>query len=277
MDVVNIFWWLECVLFAAAVAAVIILFPKISDWIFKKNGSTLMIRLVLMIGRFLPPNVLSILHVPIALIGYFYFYLNGDLMACAICLGVSAAMDSLDGQMARLMNEHLKLPKPQGFWTSLFHRGGTELGESIDPAMDKAGLMPIYIHITYGYICYVLTDGMDMAYKICYLCCACFIACTILTDLMGTVIRFDYFKKIGLIRSSKAATIIGKTKTVTQWLWFILYPMQDMKWIENEAFEYSVVLAFFLSCIMVLAIFSLLSKMRALEKHWAKLISTFGG
>jgi len=258
MNVANISQWLEYVLFAAAVAAVIIKLPKIS------------VRAVLFIGRFLPPNIISILHVPIALIGYFYFYLNGDLMPCAICLGVSAAMDSLDGQMSRLMDAYLKLPKPHGFWKSLFHRGGTELGQSIDPAMDKAALLPIYIHIAYGYIAYVLTDGVDTAEKICYLCGASFIACTILTDLMGTIIRFDYFKKKGLIKNGKAATWAGKTKTIAQWIWFILYPAQNMGWIPDGAFVYNVTLAFLLSGIMGLAGISLLSKMFTIRKEWTK-------
>ncbi len=259
MDVVNIFWWLECVLFAAAVAVVIILLPKKLP------------RFALILGRFVSPNMLSVLHVPIALIGYFYFYLNGDLMPCAILLGVSAAMDSLDGQLAAVLDAYLKLPKPQTFWQSLFHRGKTELGQSMDPAMDKAALLPIYIHIAYGYICYMLTDGVDMAEKICYLCSASFIACTILTDLMGTIIRFDYFKRKGLIKNGKAATWAGKSKTLVQWLWFILYPAQGMRWVTDGAFVYSVILAFLLSGIMSLAVISLLSKMFTLKKEWTKM------
>jgi phosphatidylglycerophosphate synthase len=255
MQVANMIGWFQCILLAAVV---VVLLLSVPDYIWLK------------VGRFISPNQLSILHVPVALVAYFYFYdRNGDFISFAVLMALSGIMDRLDGHLAKVQDVYLKLPPPKTFWQALSHRGGTELGKSLDPAMDKLALMPIYIDIAYDYFVFVLKDGMSIELKAVYLIGAGLIAACILTDVLGTIIRLDYFKRKGILNSA-GSTWAGKSKSTIQWFFFIFYPIHDQNWIPDFNFSYTVVIDFLLLSILVLAIMSLISKMTSLKQEWTK-------
>lgn len=255
MEAANIIGWVQCILLAAMVVVLLLSVPD---------------HLWLKVGRFISPNILSILHVPVALVAYFYFYdRNGDFISFAALMGLSGIMDRLDGHLAKVQDVYLKLPPPKTFWKALSHRGGTELGKSLDPAMDKLALMPIYIDIAYDYFVFVLEDGMSIELKAVYLIGASLIAASILTDILGTIVRLDYFKRKGILNST-GATWAGKVKSVVQWFFFIFYPIHDQNWIPDFNFACTLVIDVMLLGILALAIMSLVSKMTSLRQEWNK-------
>jgi phosphatidylglycerophosphate synthase len=255
MHIAQLYYWGGCILCATIFGIAVWLVPN---------------KLLLKVGYVISPNMMSIIHTPIAWIGYFILYKQNISFFWGLMFVVfSAVLDRLDGRLAKIMDVNLGLPDPKTFWKSLFHKGNSEWGKLIDPAMDKVAIIPIYADIAYDYYKAVSKNGLDNGLGKTYIIGACLIGAIIITDLIGTVIRLDYFKNRGWIRST-GATWAGKLKVLAQWIWLIPYPIADQGWMPDYALYVSVFLDVFLYLILIVALISLVSKTVPLKWEWNK-------
>lgn len=226
-------------------------------------------KIVLLLGRYISPNWVSVLHTPLAWIGYFVLYKNGYQFWGVELIIFAAALDRLDGRMAMVLSEHNKDSVPKGLWAQMSYRGGTPYGKIIDPLMDKFAVLPIYAHVGYRFI-----NGLYDTAKPWLLWLlgigAVLIGIMLLTELAGQLIRLDRFRKWRR-RKDKGATWAGKVKALAQWIWLIFYPIWDQGWLEDEyKGGFIVFLNTCLLGIVFLAVLSVVSKIRPIREGWTK-------
>lgn len=218
----------------------------------------------------LRPNWLSVAGAIVALIGYFYLFNIEEYFWAIIVLSASGGTDLTDGRIARAYvscgGKHLT--KKAGFWAQMNHRGTTDLGAILDPAMDKVRLLPIFSHVCYTFFrkaADVRNDGLLwLLYLGIFL-----IALMLLFDLGGQALRSKIFKRLRKRTKKKKvdnrATLIGKAKALSQWLWLPAWAAWD-KGLLPDAENYLALLNIMLLGVLVLTIASLSSKMRSLKK-----------
>jgi len=230
-------------------------------------------RIVRFIGRYLSPNWMSILHTPIVWIGYFGLYEAGHLFWGVQLIVFSAALDRLDGRLAATLDAHATKPVvvPKGYWQQLNHKGGTPLGKIVDPLMDKLAVLPIYFEVGLRFV-----FGSELArdsFRIWLLSLgALLIGLMLLAELMGQIIRMDYFDKYRQ-KKDKGATWAGKVKANVQWLFLLFFPIWDQGWLVDGKWIYLLFLNLLLTAILGLACLSVISKIRPIKESWTKIFS----
>lgn len=224
-------------------------------------------RLKLGLGRFLPPNWASVVHVPIGWIGYFACYLNGYFLLANLVMGISGGLDKYDGMEARAFDQLVGTPlKSRRFWDQMSHRGTTPLGKVLDPGMDKLTHVPIYAHIAWVmFLAALLPTAAQVSYLL-YLAVG-LIALMICADIFGQVIRMERFRHWHA-REDKSATHVGKIKSAAQWVWLGFFVPWHQNWIAGQE-VYLAVLDFILAIMLALAAVSAFSKIRPLREIWA--------
>lgn len=219
------------------------------------------------VGRFLSPNWMSVVHVPIAWIGYFWAYREGHHFLAIMLVSFSGGLDLADGRVGRAYDELVGKPlKDDRFWTQMNHRGTTPLGKVLDPLADKITIAPIFMHVIWTFFAKtedIRSDGVLWSIYF----GAGLIALMLLVDLGGQLIRLDYFKRWRLRKkkADKSATDVGKTKALAQWVWLPLYVVWEQGWLP-DATAYLIVLDVLLAGLVCLTVASLLSKMRPLAE-----------
>ena len=216
------------------------------------------------LGRFLPPNYASVLHVPLAWVGYL-MYLDTHFLTACLLIGLSGSLDKFDGMSARA---HDKLvgtaPGSESFWNQMSHRGTTALGKKLDPFSDKAASIPIYLHIAMVMLLVASRKDQDISITgLLYLAIG-LIGLMIGADVFGQVIRMERFGHWHA-RDDQSATLVGKVKSALQWLWLGLYVIWHQGWLaEPEVFL--LFLDFMLAVMMALAMVSASSKIKPLRE-----------
>ena len=221
----------------------------------------------LFLGRILPPNWMSVVHVPIAWIGYFWLYKEGYYFAGLMMMCLSGALDLADGRVARAYDRLAYRPlKDQRFLTQMNHLGITPLGKTLDPACDKTTFAPIFLDVCWTFCkksSAVRNDGiLWLLYLGVFL-----IILMLLVDFWGQLIRLDYFKHWRR-KKDTSATKVGKHKTLSQWIWLALYPIWEQGWLPEAATYYLLFLNVALVVALTLAALSVLSKMRPIRMAW---------
>lgn len=233
---------------------------------------------VLRIGKYVSPNWVSVLHTPIVWIGYFALYKNGYLFLGLELIIFGATLDRLDGLMATVLGKHNEAPLPRDFWGQMNYRGGTPTGKIIDPLMDKFAVLPIYLDA--GYRFFSGLNGSSETWLVAFVTAGIvLIGLMLLAELVGQLIRLDYFRKWRR-KKDNAATWAGKVKALAQWIWLIFYPIWDQAWLEDDyRGGFILFMNIFLLAIVVLAVISVLSKIRPIRESWTKIFShnTKGG
>lgn len=244
--------WFEYVGVGGALLLTIVFLPK---------------RVRLFAGRFLPPNWMSVIHTPLAWLGYFWLYKQGHFFGALLMLSVSGGLDLADGRVARAYDELVgeKLSDLK-FWTQMNHRGVTPLGKILDPLTDKLTVTPIFLEVCWTFLTRTETIRHDGILWLLYFGVG-LILLMLLTDFCGQLIRLDYFRKWRQ-KTDNGATWAGKYKALGQWIWLMLYPIWDQGWLP-EAITYCLLfLNIMLVTILVLAALSVLSKIRPLMETW---------
>lgn len=295
MEELNLLHWIGYLAVGGLIAIAIINMPK---------------RILLKLGHFTTPNLISIIHAPIVWLGFCLYEFDLVLIGLII-VAFGAMLDRLDGRMAKIFDiaiaKQLLQPDvfskniktnhfdntlkaaiskriadkgfarviiegkifyiliPQTFSQAIRHPGGSELGKVIDPAMDKAAILPIYVWIAFQ----LASNTTHMPFYSLYLFGSIIIGFILLTELAGTVIRMDYFKRKGWIKS-KGATWAGKIKALAQWLWLLVYLIQDQHMLPSYKIFMPIILDVFLVGIFALGIISLLSKIIPLKEEWGQ-------
>ena len=245
MEAANILRCLE--LLAVGIAIAIVMLKLIPSRLLEK------------FGRFISPNMLSIIHTPIVWIGY-AIYVHGWVYAGLSIVVFGAILDRLDGKLAAILDKKYKDVKrkpPETFWEALWYKGGSGWGKVIDPAADKFAILPIYAYIAYIYGSVALAHNLEGHVDWMLLLGTILIGATILVDILGIVIRMNYFKSLV---KSKGATWAGKTKALCQWIWLLFYMIDDQEWIPQYKLEFSYWLDLFLIVVLSLGIISLITK-----------------
>jgi phosphatidylglycerophosphate synthase len=301
MEELHLLQWLGYLAVGGLIAIAIIYMPK---------------RLLLKLGHFTTPNLISIIHVPIVWLGFYIYELDLVLLGLSV-VAFGAMLDRLDGRLAKVFDveiarqllspevfdEVLKTKQfdstlkaaiakrvaangfvrviiegkifhitiPQTFRQAIWHPGGSELGKVIDPAMDKAAVLPIYMWIAY---CWITGMTHDPLYYL-YIFGSVIMGLILLTDLSGTVIRMDYFKRKDWIKS-KGATWAGKVKALAQWLWLLVYLIQDQHMLPSYKISIPAILDFLLIGIFTLGVISLVSKMFPVKEEWIQVFKHDG-
>ncbi len=221
----------------------------------------------------LRPNWLSVAGAIVALIGYFYLFNIEEYFWAIIMLSASAGTDLTDGRIARAYAARecggkILTKKEAGFWTRMNHRGTTDLGAILDPAMDKARLLPIFSHVCYTFLKKAKDVRYDGLLWLLYLGILLIVP-MLLFDLGGQALRSKIFKRLRKRTKKKKvdnrATLIGKAKALAQWLWLPAWAAWD-KGLLPDAENYLALLNIMLLGVLVLTIASLSSKMRSLKK-----------
>lgn len=213
------------------------------------------------------PNWMSVIHAPLAWVGYFWLYKQGHHFSAIMLMSLSGGLDLADGRVGRAYDKLVGEPrKDDRFWTQMNYRGTTPLGESLDPAADKVTVAPIFIDVCL--IFFAKTDDVrsDGALWAIYFAVGLIIL-MLLADLGGQLIRMDYFRRWRPKKKQKdkSANLRGKIKTLTQWAWLPVWAVWDQGWLP-EATTYLVVLNVMLFGLLCLTVASLLSKMRPLPE-----------
>ncbi len=229
-------------------------------------------RFLLCLGHYISPNWVSVIHTPIALIGYFALYRNGYLFWGVQLIIFGAALDRLDGRLASTLDTHAKPTEvPKTFWEKLNYKGGSPLGKIIDPLMDKLAVLPIYIAVAIRFVM-----GSELAQENLRFWLLSFgafvIALIIIAELFGQILRMDYFDK-WRHKKDNGATWAGKVKALAQWIWLIFFPIWDQGWLSEARWIYLLFLNLLLTGILGLACLSVLSKIRPLKESWTKTFS----
>ncbi|MBN2306856.1 CDP-alcohol phosphatidyltransferase family protein [Candidatus Peregrinibacteria bacterium] len=225
----------------------------------------------LVLGRILPPNWMSLIHVPIAWFGYFWLYKQEHYFAALILLCLSGGLDLADGRVARAYDRLVgKPPKNLTFWTQMNHRGETSMGQSLDPACDKITVGPIFLDVCWTFCKKSAAIRNDGILWLLYLGVSLIIL-MLLVDISGQLLRLDYFKRWRRRKKHKRATKVGKYKTLAQWAWLALYPIWEQGWLPEAATYYLCFLDVALVATLILAMLSVLSKMRPLKVVWAQI------
>lgn len=215
------------------------------------------------------PNWMSVVHAPLAWIGYFWLYGHGHHFAAIMLMSLSGGLDLADGRFGRAYDRLIgKLLKDQRFWTQMNYRGTTSLGASLDPLLDKITVIPIFFHICYVFFMKTSDVRNDGALWLSYFAVG-FITLMVLADIGGQVIRSDTFRRWRpkKKKEDKSATDVGKYKTLTQWAWLPAWAVWDQGWLP-EATTYLIVLDVMLIGLLGLTVASLLSKLRPLSALW---------
>ncbi len=229
--------------------------------------------ILLYLGRYISPNWVSVIHMPIALAGYFALYMNGYLFWGVQLIIFGAALDRLDGRLAAVLDANATKPikAPETFWQKLNHKGGTPLGKIIDPLMDKLAVLPIYVAVAIRFVL-----GSELAQENLRFWLLSFgafvIALMIIAELLGQILRMDYFEKYRC-KKENGATWAGKVKALAQWIWLIFFPIWDQGWLSEARWVYLLFLNLLLTVILGLACLSVLSKIRPLKDSWTKTFS----
>lgn len=229
-------------------------------------------RMLLYLGRFLSPNWVSIIHTPIAWIGYFALYKSGHLFWGLQLIIFAAALDRLDGRLAATLDAHAKPTKvPKTFWQKLNHKGGSPLGKIVDPLMDKLVVLPIYLDVGIRFI-----FGSELAkdnLRFWLLSLGAFlIALMLIAEFCGQILRMDHFKKYRR-KKDNGATWVGKVKATGQWIFLVFFPIWDQGWLVDGKWIYLLFLNLLLTAILGLACLSVVSKIRPLKESWTKTFS----
>jgi phosphatidylglycerophosphate synthase len=297
MHTMNLLQWLGYLICGGFIALVVLNMPKC---------------FLLKLGCYITPNIMSIIHAPIVWIG-FYAYSLGFILIGFITVAFGALLDRIDGRLAKVFDVEIGkylLPHnvfirvintkqfdstlqaaiakrdivrmsiagkifyvtiPKTFWQAIWYPGGSKLGKVIDPAMDKVAVLPIYMWVAYLWI----TNPCQAPLCHLYLIGVVVIGLILLTEICGTLIRLDCFKKMGLIKG-KGATWAGKIKALSQWLWLILFIIEDQKMLPNYETYLITALDFFLIGIFILAVISLVSKMFPVKEEWGEIFKHNG-
>ena len=226
---------------------------------------------LLILGRILPPNWMSVLHVPIAWVGWFWLYKQGYYFTGFMVMCLSGALDLADGRAARAYDRLVGKPlKDQRLWTRMNHRGETLLGQSLDPACDKITFAPIFLDVCWTFCALIAAVGHDgISWPFYFGIFA--IVLMLVADSCGQLLRLDYFKHWRREKKNKRATKVGKYKTLAQWAWLALYPVWDQGWRPESATYYLLCLDVALVAVLILVVWSVLSKMRPFRVAWMQI------
>jgi len=245
-------------------------------------GAVLLLTIVLLpakIKAFLvalvPPNWMSVSHAPVGWFGYFYLYKQGYLFLGILCLALSGALDKLDGMGARAYDLLAGKPlKDKRFWTQMNHRGTTPMGEVVDSLWDKLTVGPMFVDICIS----LLKQATRYAdTTVCWLLYAAVaqIVLMLLADIFGQLLRLDTFRKLRHkdTKNNKAGWA-GKYKALGQWLWLIFLPPLEHGWMADHLVGYLIFLNAFLLATLVLAVLSVVGKIRPLQEAWTSHLET---
>jgi len=253
MDTANMLKWFSLLAVVISIAIVMLKLIPLS--------------LLAKFGRFISPNMLSIIHAPIVWIGY-VIYVHGWVYTGLSIVVFGAILDRMDGKLAAILDKKYKDVKrkfPETFWEALWYKGGSDWGKIIDPAADKFAILPIYAHIAYQYGTIALVHNLAEHVDWILLLGTILIGATILVDILGIAIRMDYFKSIV---KSKGATWAGKIKALCQWIWLLFYIIDDQSWIPQYRLEFSYWLDLFLMIVLSLGVISLITKVISWGHRW---------
>ena len=218
------------------------------------------------LGRLLPPNWASIVHVPIAWVG-FVLYLNGYFLAGSLLMGFSGGLDKFDGMAARAFDKLVGTPlKSENFWDQMFHRGTTPLGKILDPLADKVTMIPIYLIVAYVMMERALKGCAEQEWYFLILAFG-LILLMLIADFAGQVFRMKRFHRWHA-REDKSATLVGKVKSAAQWAWLGLFPIWHQNWLAEDREAYLLLLNFLLAVMLALAAMSASSKIKPVREIW---------
>ncbi|MBN2087544.1 CDP-alcohol phosphatidyltransferase family protein [Candidatus Peregrinibacteria bacterium] len=241
------FWWLISLLIAGGM----------SYFLLTLKPTTLR-----KIGNVIPPSIISIVHCPVILVGYFVIYLRVNHFVGIVFTVFGGIMDSMDGKIGRAFELLGKTIDPKTFRKSLSHLGCSKWGEKIDPFMDKMSSMPIYsFHVGWGYYNNLQNNNLQDELFIPIAIGFGLIILIIITDLLGIFIRLDYCKNRGWLKKAKSGKT-GKYKSLLQLLWLAIYAPAEQGWIPDYLFNWHIYLTLWLSIICIFAIHSLASKIQ---------------
>lgn len=229
-------------------------------------------RVILWLGKFTSPNWVSILHTPLAWIGYFWLYKAGYLFSGLELVIFAAALDRIDGRMAAVLSRNNPAPVPADLWGQLNYRGNTPYGKVIDPMMDKFAVLPIYLDAGFRFLNGTHQIGATwLLWPL--VTSATLIGIMLLMELAGQLLRMDTFKKWRR-RQDNGATWAGKIKAGAQWAWLVFFPIWDQGWLEDSyRGSFMLFLNAFLLIIVGLAALSVITKIRPVRESWTRIFA----
>jgi|GEM_PF-4882847 len=245
-------------------------------------GAVLLLTLVLLpakIKAFLvslvPPSWMSVSHAPVGWFGYFYLYHQGYLFLAIMCLALSGALDKLDGMGGRAYDLLVGKPlRDLRFWTQMNHPGTTPMGEVVDSLWDKLTVGPMFIDICVRFLRGVGSYADSITRWLLYAIIVQ-IVLMLLADIFGQLLRLDAFRKLRhKDKKDNKANWAGKYKALGQWLWLIFLPPLEHSWVTDHLVGYLIFLNGFMLVTLVLAVLSVIGKIRPLQEAWTAHLET---
>jgi len=222
-----------------------------------------------------PPSWMSVLHAPVGWFGYFYLYEQGYLFLGIVCLCFSGGLDKLDGMGARAYDLLVGKPlRDLRFWTQMNHSGTTPMGEVVDSLWDKLTVGPMFVDICVRFL-RTVGNYADMTVRWLLYAAIVQIVLMLLADIVGQLLRLETFKKLRHkdAKDNKAGWA-GKYKALGQWLWLIFLPPLEHGWVTDHLVGYLIFLNAFLLATLVLALLSVVGKIRPLQEAWTSHLET---
>lgn len=181
------------------------------------------------------PNMLSIGHVPLIWAGFAVYKTVSPFWGFMTVI-FGAILDRMDGKVAAALG--VRCP-PETPFQQLNFPGFTPVGEWLDPAADKAAVIPLLVLLTWWKVLYWPPVVILLA-----------------AEGLGTLIRLPSFKT--WTRKS-SATALGKIKATLQWVVLIVYLPYDQGWVGAEH-------VYFINILMgvttLFAVLSILSRLK---------------
>lgn len=246
------------------------------------SGGVLLLTLVLLPAKIkaalvtlVPPSWMSVSHAPVGWFGYFYLYEQGYLFLGILCLAFSGALDKLDGMGGRAYDWLVGKPlRDLRFWTQMNHSGTTPMGEVVDSLWDKLTVGPMFVDICVRFL-RTVGNYADTTVRWLIYIAVIQIVLMLLADIFGQMLRLDTFRKLRHkdAKDNKAGWA-GKYKALGQWLWLIFLPPLDHGWVTDGLVGYLIFLNGFLFATLVLAVLSVVGKIRPLQEAWTSHLET---
>lgn len=285
MEALTIIKGLECIMMGAIMAFIILSLSR---------------RALIKIGKIISPSWISIIHTPIVLIGYFYFFDNGLILIGFGIIALGALLDALDGKVARAVDHAIaKTLLPIDIVKEAIKKKRLDIvlkqaiaeklktGESkisisnwefdLTPPKTKwqqlsyRGGSDLGKHIDplcdkLAVIPIYIDIAIEQASNITDLSTSLSKALLIGIILISIIIAADTFGT--LVRMFKqewlkgpGATIAGKVKVLGQWIWLVLYEFVGRGWIDQNAYNAIFILDVALGIIVFFGVISVVSKM----------------
>ena len=148
------------------------------------------------------------------------------------------------------------------------------MGEVVDALWDKLTVGPMFVDVCIS-LFKQATRSADAT--VCWLLYAAIaqIVLMLLADVVGQLLRLETFKKLRhKDKKDNKATWAGKYKALGQWLWLIFLPPLEQGWMADHLVGYLILMNGFLLVTLVLAVLSVVGKIRPLQEAWTAHLET---